>query len=144
MLNTENRLNLFILTRFNLYLWKKYKKGKKVRSREWLEHRFELFERYCLPSIKNQTCQSFEWIVLFDSTTPERLKEKIVEYQKECQQLVPVYVEPKDGHRFAQIFREEVVRRFKSSKDHGFNGRVLTTYLDNDDALNVRFVEDIQ
>lgn len=164
-------LQHFILTRFNLLLWNKDKEGKEVRSREWLEHRFMLFERYCLPSIKNQTCQSFEWIVLFDSTTPEPFKERIGEWQKECPQLVPVYVKPKDGHRFAQIFREEVVRRlslrvqeFKSSSlnqeleilsissantddtnhtDKRFK-RVLTTYLDNDDALNVRFVEDIQ
>ena len=130
----------FILTRFNLYLWNKDKGGCPVRTKQWLEHRFELFERYCLPSIKWQTCQNFEWIVLFDSTTPEPFKEKIGEWLKECPQLVPVYVEPKDGYRFAQIFEQEV--RCKMSE--GRCDRVLTTYLDNDDALNVRFVEDIQ
>ena len=134
----------YILTRFNLYLWNKDKEGGLVRTKQWLEHRFELFERYCLPSVKNQTCQSFEWIVLFDNTTPEPFKERIGEWQKECPQLVPVYVEPRDGHRFAQIFREEEVRRFKSLRVQGFNGRVLTTYLDNDDALNIQFVEDLQ
>ena len=163
----------FILTRFNLYLWNKDKEGKKVRSREWLEHRFGLFEQFCLPSIKNQTCQNFEWIVLFDSTTPTKFKERVKEWQKECLQLIPVYVDPKDGQHFAQIFREEVVRRFKGSRVQEFKGsscsnqelenerislantddtnytdkcfkRVLTTYLDNDDALNVRFVEDLQ
>lgn len=46
----------FILTRFNLLLWDKAKDDRKVRTIKWLEHRFSLFERYCLPSVKNQTC----------------------------------------------------------------------------------------
>ena len=104
-----------------------------MRTPEWLEHRFLLFERYCLPSIKSQTCKDFEWIVLFDNETPEHYKDKIVGYQKECPQLVPVFVKQESGRRFAQIFRNTVVQRLNAE-------RVITTYLDNDDALNVRFV----
>lgn len=111
-----------------------------MRSKEWLEHRCSLFERYCLPSIKAQTCQDFEWIILFDSTTPERFKERFGEYERECPQLIPVYVEPEKGWSFAEIFRNEVRRKMEEGKCE----RVLTTYLDNDDALNVRFVEDLQ
>ena len=133
----------FILTRFNLLLWNKDKEGHKVRTTKWLEHRFSLFERYCLPSLKGQTCQAFDWIVLLDSTTPERFKNKIAAYKKECPQLIPVYVEPESGRRFAQIFREEVVKRINLDLNEG-RGQVLTTYLDNDDALDVRFVEDVQ
>ena len=113
----EKKLSHFILTRFNLLLWNKDKKGNKVRSKSWLEHRFALFEQYCLPSIENQTCQNFEWIVLFDSTTPEPFKKKIEDYKKECPQLIPVYVEPQDGQRFAQIFREGVVRRLSFNQE---------------------------
>lgn len=127
----------FILTRFNLLLWNKDKERNKVRSIKWLEHRFSLFEKYCLPSIKSQTCQDFEWIVLFDSSTPDVFKDKIKYYQKECLQFIPVFVEPMKGRYFAEIFRMEVVKRLYAK-------RVLTTYLDNDDALNVRFVEDLQ
>lgn len=130
-------LQHFILTRFNLLLWNKDKEGVPVRSKKWLEHRFELFERFCLPSIVAQTCREFQWIVLFDSTTPEPFKNKIENYQKECSQLIPVYVEPHNGHYFAEIFREEVIKRLNSQ-------RVITTYLDNDDALNIHFVEDLQ
>lgn len=127
----------FFLTRFNILLWNKAKDGQKVRTTKWLEHRFSLFEKYCLPSIKNQTCKNFEWIALFDSMTPDSYKEKIAAYQKGCPQLTPVFVEPENGWRFAEIFREEIVKRLKAK-------RALSTYLDNDDALNVRFVEDIQ
>ena len=126
-----------MLTRFNILLWRQDKEGKKVRTIKWLEHRFSLFEKYCLPSIKNQTCQNFEWIVLFDNMTPDSFKERIVSYQKECPQLTPVFVDPKNGRDFAEIFRYEIIKRLKSK-------RVISTYLDNDDALNVRFVEDLQ
>jgi glycosyltransferase involved in cell wall biosynthesis len=141
-------LQHFILTRFNLLLWNKDKEGVKVRSIKWLEHRFSLFEKYCLPSIKSQMCQDFEWIVLFDSSTPERFKTRIVEYQKVCPQFVPVYVEPEKGRYFAEIFRREIVKRLKVDENHNANVncnvRVLTTYLDNDDALSKGFVEDLQ
>lgn len=142
----NNDLQHFILTRFNLLLWNKDKEGHKVRTKKWLEHRFSLFERYCLPSLKNQTCKDFEWIVLFDSTTPEQFKDRIADYQKVFPQLVPVYVKPENGRRFAEIFREGVVKRLylDDNLNHNERGRVLTTYLDNDDALNVRFVEDVQ
>ncbi len=130
-------LQHFILTRFNILLWQKDKEGCKVRTMEWLEHRFSLFERYCLPSIANQTCKDFEWIVLFDSKTPEHYKNKVIEYQQNCPQLIPIYVEPENGRLFAQIFRSEVVKRMNAK-------RVITSYLDNDDALGIHFVEDIQ
>lgn len=129
----------FLLTRFNLLLWRKDKKGNKVRSKAWLEHRFLLFEQYCLPSIANQTCKEFEWIVLFDSKTPENFKEEIGELQTKCPQLKPVFVEPEKGGYFVETFRKEVALRFTKGSE-----RVLTTYLDNDDALDLHFVEDIQ
>lgn len=151
-MNNNNDLQHFILTRFNLLLWNKDKEGHKVRTKKWLEHRFLLFEKYCLPSIVNQTCKNFKWIVLFDSSTPERFKSRIAQYQKECRQFVPIYVEPEKGRYFAEIFRNEVVKRLNVNVNLDDNdnvnvnekGRVLTTYLDNDDALNVRFVEDVQ
>lgn len=51
--------------------------------------------------------------------------------------MIPIYVKPENGRYFAEIFRSEIVKRLKAP-------RVLTTYLDNDDALNVNFVKDIQ
>ena len=132
-----NSLQHFILTRFNILLWSKDKEGSKVRTTNWLEHRFGLFERYCLPSIKRQTCQDFEWIVLFDSSTPDKFKERIAEYERDCPQFIPVFVEPQKGRLFAEIFREEIVKRLNAK-------RVISTYLDNDDALNVRFIANLQ
>lgn len=137
MIEMQKELQHFIMTRFNLLLWQKDKEGSKVRSQEWLEHRFSLFEKYCLPSVKSQTCQDFGWIVLFDSSTPGLFKVKIIEYQRTCPQLIPVFVKTEDGRHYAKIFREEMMKRLSAK-------RVVTTYLDNDDALNVRFAEDLR
>ena len=108
-----------------------------MRTVKWLAHRFMLFEKYCLPSMKEQTCKNYEWIVLLDPLTPERYKRRITDYQKDFPQFIPVYIEPEDGQLFAQIFKREVLKRITAK-------RVITSYLDNDDALNVRFVEDLQ
>jgi hypothetical protein len=137
MNDKQTILQHFILTRFNLLLWNKDKGGGKVRTRQWLEHRFALFEKYCLPSIISQTCQDFEWIVLFDSRTPDDFQLKIESYQKVCPQMIPIFVEPQNGRYFAEVFRREIVKRLAAE-------RVLTTYLDNDDSLNIGFVRDLQ
>lgn len=136
-MDNHKRVQHFILTRFNLLIFKKDKEGNPVRTAEWFEHRFSLFEKYCLPSIENQTSKIFEWIVLFDSSTPDRFQEKVNKYKEQCSQLIPVYVSPKGGQYFAQIFRDEVVKRLHCQ-------RVITTYLDNDDALDIHLIEDIQ
>ncbi len=46
----------YIITRFNLKVeaWTTTKNDQKVRTEDWLKHRFELFEKYCLPSVVNQ------------------------------------------------------------------------------------------
>ena len=127
----------FLLTRFNLHLWRNDKEGHPVKTLEWLDNRFDLFEKYCLPSLANQTCMEFEWIVLFDSKTPDKYKERVQRYQEICPQLIPVFVAPEDGRDFRQVFRNEVVKRLGGE-------RIITTYLDNDDALDVHYVEDLQ
>jgi glycosyltransferase involved in cell wall biosynthesis len=137
MNDSHNELQHFLLTRFNLLLWQNDKGGCPVRTTEWLEHRVVLFEQYCLPSIKNQTSNNFEWIILFDSTTPGKIKDNIKKYQIVCPQLIPVFVEPNKGRYFAEIFREVIINRAKAK-------RIITTYLDNDDALETNFIEDLQ
>jgi hypothetical protein len=128
----------FILTRFNIRLWNQDKFSRPVRSVEWLDQRFEVFERFCLPSVAGQECKDFVWVVLVDSATPQTYKDRIEAYKSICPQFVPVYVKPEHGRYFCQIFRKEVIARIENDE------RVITTYLDNDDALNVGFVADVQ
>ena len=129
----------YILTRFNLHLWTKDKKRNETRTDEWLKQRFELFEKICLPSIMNQTNQTFKWIVLFDSETPEFYKKKIQHYQNICKLFCPCFVEAYKSRYFVSVFREEIQKRIEKNTNF-----LITTYLDNDDALHKNYIEEIQ
>ena len=56
-----------IITRFNLNLYARDKHDAPTRTERWLAHRFEVFERYCLPSVAAQTNPNFRWLCLFDA-----------------------------------------------------------------------------
>lgn len=47
----------YLLTRFNLALWIEDKNGAAIDREEWLKRRMALFETFCLPSVKNQSCE---------------------------------------------------------------------------------------
>ena len=62
-----------------------------TRTERWLEHRFEIFERYCLPSVAAQTSRNFTWLCLFDAATPESCRRRIGGYKSVCPQFRSVF-----------------------------------------------------
>ena len=70
-----------VLTKFNLdysdILYENEKDQKLWLDPDWIEGRFELFEKYCFPSIEAQTEKNFLWIVFFHKDTPTAQKDKI-------------------------------------------------------------------
>jgi hypothetical protein len=121
-----------ILTRFNL---PSVGAESVIRAKgEWLAQRVELFERYCLPSVLSQTTSDFGWLIYFDPESPEWLKERIETW------VADVGIVP--------LFRAEVTRGELLSDIDRYVGRrhdwLITTNLDNDDALAVDFVERVQ
>lgn len=128
-----------ILTRFNLRIWAEDKNGNQTFTDEWLRERVILFETYCLPSIMAQTCKDFKWVILFDEETPEWLVEKIRLWRDDLPQIMAISVRRGSPGMFRRIFREVAI-----SEADCRGGRLLTTSLDNDDALSCNFVEKIQ
>lgn len=117
-----------ILTRFNLAT---PGKERQLRNRRgWLERRFDLFERYCLPSMAAQSKQNYHWIILFDERTPQAFRDRIEANRQVCA-FTPHFTDlfPADG--WPRTVREYVPER---------RGWLLTTRLDNDDALAVDHV----
>ncbi|MEL4308721.1 glycosyltransferase [Joostella sp. CR20] len=126
----------YIITRFNLRKddWKTSKNNSPVLTEEWLKNRFELFEKFCLPSVKFQTNTNFKWLVFFDKNTPEKYKNIITTYQKEFENFVPIYV---DGmSKFLPTIQEFLN---KSSADY-----LITSRIDNDDTISINYVDEIQ
>ena len=133
-------IHKYILTRFNLTLWQTDKNSSNTQTAEWLEQRFRLFEQFTLPSVLNQTDKNFKWIVLFSSETPIKYKSRIDEIRSRCPQFRAIGVAPGQSAIFGQIFKE-VIENDLGDKAEGI---VSTTYLDNDDALSVHYMETIQ
>jgi hypothetical protein len=121
-----------LVTRFNLP-----SEGAEsvIRARDgWLRDRVGLFERYCVPSVRSQEDQRFEWIVYFDPESPTWLLDWIADASK-------------DG-RFHAVFRASVPRTALVEDLRRITGAggtgIITTNLDNDDALSSSFVRRIR
>ena len=123
-----------LLTRFNVRMqWLDEARGV---TEEWLEHRFELFERFCLPSVSAQTCQDFTWLVFLDAATPDRWRARIAAHAERFPNLVPRYVELFDWFALRATMDE-----FAPPRD---DLDLITTRLDNDDSMARTMIERVQ
>lgn len=118
-----------LLTRFNV---RRDGSMQKTPDEAWLAHRFDLFERFCLPSLCAQTCQGFRWIVFFDEATPDSYRSKIEIYAK-WPNFQPLYVDRLSLSDLATVLEPYVQAPY-----------LITTRLDNDDALSKHFIERLQ
>ncbi|WP_260926817.1 putative rhamnosyl transferase [Novosphingobium sp. 9] len=121
-----------ILTRFNIA-----SPGRESAIRNspgWLARRFELFERYCLPSVADQTDRQFDWLIYFDENTPQEFRDRIAR----AQEVMPF------SPRFVGVSREGIAARDVSAMVGTEEDIVLTTRLDNDDGIARDFVRRIQ
>ena len=127
----------YIITRFNLRKvdWTTTKSNQKVLSDSWLEERFELFENYCFPSVKNQSNQDFKWLVFFDNNTPDKYKQKIEEYKMLFENFYPFFINGMDN--YLTSINDNVV--LLDDKKY-----IITSRLDNDDSLNENYCEVVQ
>jgi hypothetical protein len=128
---TLTRVDHVLLTRFNLPT-----PGVEglIRAREgWLRDRVELFERYCAPSVANQT-QPASWIVYFDPQSPDWLMDR----------LRPLV----ESGLFRPIMRAAVSQAdlladiYDTVPERG--DTLITTNLDNDDGLARDFCERVR
>lgn len=123
-----------LITRFNLAT-----PGREIAFRTrpgWLEERFALFERYCLPSVAAQSCQSFDWILFFDDGTPLWAREAATRLQA-VRPFHALYTPLFGNDGWAQAVR--------AVAGPPQPGRLLvTSNLDNDDALAFDYVERVQ
>lgn len=102
-----------------------------------MDHRFKLFENICFPSITNQKNQNFEWLVFFDFDTKEKYREKIIEYEKKYKKFKPIFI--KESKSFKERFRQEIINSTSPEIEY-----IITTRIDNDDAIHYNAIEKIQ
>ncbi|WP_161799596.1 glycosyltransferase [Pseudarthrobacter siccitolerans] len=117
-----------VLTRFNVRNF--YHKSEP--SDYWLRQRMALFRRYCLPSFAGQSVNTFTWLVFFDAETPDWLRKEVEVASQGVFNAVYVPGE------FTKTFLSDTVAH------HCSTPFVITTRVDNDDAVAFDFVEQIQ
>ena len=132
----------FLITRFNLkqnnWVNDKHINPLFGSTENWLKRRFELFEDFCLPSVKSQSNKNFKWLVYFSIDTPATYKEIIKSIQLDFPNFFPKFIPSMN----------ELVHSIKSDvkiECEDFNNcTIITTRLDNDDALHEDFIKNIQ
>ena len=133
------KVQQFVLTKFNLRIaertpsWAFDKNGKQIDRDEWLQHRFELFEQYCLPSMAAQTNKDFTWLLYFDSETDQQYIDRIERAKQICPQINVVFLDGPHG------VQDTVLGMVDEDTDV-----LITTRFDNDDAFHEEALEIIR
>ncbi|MWV30901.1 glycosyltransferase [Rathayibacter iranicus] len=119
-------LDHVILTRFSVV----FVPEQPPASDDWLRYRWAFFEEATIASLESQSVQSFRWLVFLDDRAPTWLRERM---SAAAGPFEPVYL--------SGPFTVDAVRRAIGSDSAS---PLLTTRLDSDDALGIRFVETVQ
>jgi hypothetical protein len=120
----HSRFSHFLLTRFAVY-----GPNGEVPSDLWLRERFQLFEDYCLPSVRSQTCSVFRWGLLVSPEFPEWARLRLLSLGFSNDDLIVSH-----DWRGALAAAPWILKQSSNSS-------ILTTRLDNDDALASSFVK---
>ncbi|ASN51487.1 glycosyltransferase [Sinomonas sp. R1AF57] len=118
----------FVLTRFNVR--NRYYAGNPGDI--WLRSRLALFEKYTAASFGAQTVKDFRWLVLVDSESPQWFRAELGVLGRELFEIVDI-----KGAFNAQAAAGVVASRLRTPF-------ILTTRVDNDDAVARDFIESIQ
>ncbi len=139
-------LRHFLLTRFNCGVYdggQRDRFGEPIDGERWTAHRFRLFETCCLPSVRDQLCQRFTWLVVFDDRTPRPLRRRIRAQARRFPRLEPLFVDCR-GRWSSRVLRDACRQHIARSLAERPCRTLLTTRLDSDDGLGRRAVGYLQ
>lgn len=135
----------FLITRFNLCMYptssKKWsdaimKKSKMVHlDDDYLLGRLEMFNTYTVPSVRGQTTQDFTWLILMDDRTSARIVGKIIDIAKGRKDTYLLQGREPDYYLSAS----GMVTLLEDDTKW-----VISTSLDNDDALSKEYMQVVQ
>ena len=136
-----NNVKHYILTRFNVavsYGETGRKNGVNLQSscldNSWLSKRFDIFDKYMFPKMKNQINQDYTWLVLFHADTPEEYKKKIRKYSEVMGNFQPLYLTASES---MDNFDQYIQKLIGAAREEW----ILTSRIDNDDMVSEDYVE---
>jgi Putative rhamnosyl transferase len=128
-------LNHLLLTRFNLPINYARRPGQHG-DRAWLEHRWALFQEYCIPSVLGQTNHDFIWIIFCWDGTPEWYRARLDGLTKSDVRVEVAYLSTSTSG--------EHLPRLATQRGFDLGPYLLTTRLDNDDAIATSYMETVR
>ena len=103
-------------------------------TEEWLNHRFNLFETYCFPSIQHQTDTEFKWILSFDHNIANKYKDKLINFKN----ILPnIYLEDKEIY-CSYNYMQNIISL------PGPSQYIIHLRLDNDDAIHKDMIKTLK
>jgi hypothetical protein len=126
----------FIITQFNLRNFPLSNNNDFDNWLRWTRNRILLFKEYCLPSIINQSCKEFTWLIYFDNDTPQEFNGFLNEL-KSFSFISICYC--KGIEDFKKNYINEVKARTGGSVEW-----IITTRIDNDDCIHKDAIKAIQ
>src|SRR5271156_1516668 len=124
----------FLLTRFNPTV--KFASKDIGIDSAWLSHRFELFEKICLPSVASQIERNFHWVLLVSDRTPRQFIVRLMDDLASVPSPVSMLLVPNYSE---QSFITAIINCLEHAVD-----RVVTTRFDNDDAIARDYMADVR
>lgn len=128
----------FLITRFNIRNedWEKDKNCQKILDDTWLSKRISLFKEFCLPSVLHQSSKEFKWLIFFENKKDKQI-DILIDLLKQYDFIEPIFINGY-GHflsSISQIVQQKLPIKAKL---------VLTSRLDNDDALHKDYIKTLQ
>lgn len=125
-----------VLTRFNV------RRGQQIDPRAlsdiWLDARMRLFLDITVPSLAAQIRRPDQWLVFFDDNTPDKIRTLFEALRAKHLSLTNIL----RAEYCTELTTDECARRIVSLAPEGTDW-LLTTRLDNDDALHPHFIETV-
>jgi hypothetical protein len=118
-------MKYLLLTRFNVNAFP----CLGLPSETWMNHRLEIFERLCFPSVECQTDQNFDWIIFLHPQTSTSAVRRLASLQQ---------------RRFFELYftdNSDVAVLSAVADQYREGGSLITTRLDNDDVIHEDFVK---
>lgn len=132
----ESKFTHFLITRYNVRLdeWETDRHGQPTLEDDWMVHRYELFSKYCFPSVIKQSENKFYWLIYFESSTSSKHLNQITS-------LVSAY--PYIKIRMVKGYFG-CMKDIDSELAHTQTEYVITSRLDNDDSIGLDYIRTIQ
>lgn len=131
----------YLITRFSV------RYSQLANPKSWLEKRLELFHRYTLPCIKNQTDQNFTWLLLIAPNTPIGVRTTLKNAAEniELLEIPDDYIDPEmDALREHTDLYTHIAKHITAQLKNTPATRLITTRTDSDDVIAHTFIENIK